>query len=202
MAKIKLTKNELKVQRDALQRFSRYLPTLQLKKQQLQMEAQRLQNEILALDKELRDYTEKIDKWIQLLDPESGEEIAAILEVGHLRTGTRNVAGVDVSVFETIEFNQKPFDIFLKPLWYDEVIEAVRELVEYQLKLDILNRQEEAIEAELRTTNQRVNLFEKVKIPEARENIRKIQIFLGDQQTAAVARAKIAKQKSQELARS
>ena len=38
MAKIKLTKNELKVQKDALKMFRRYLPTLTLKKQQLQTE--------------------------------------------------------------------------------------------------------------------------------------------------------------------
>ena len=47
MAKIKLTKNELKTQRDSLARFNRYLPTLQLKKQQLQMEMRRLDQEIL-----------------------------------------------------------------------------------------------------------------------------------------------------------
>ena len=33
---VKLTKNELKVQKDRLKQFQRYLPTLQLKKQQLQ----------------------------------------------------------------------------------------------------------------------------------------------------------------------
>ena len=38
MAKIKLTKNELKKKKDALKMYRRYLPTLQLKKQQLQME--------------------------------------------------------------------------------------------------------------------------------------------------------------------
>ena len=38
MAKIKLTKNELKVQKDALKMYQRYLPTLTLKKQQLQAE--------------------------------------------------------------------------------------------------------------------------------------------------------------------
>ena len=35
MAKIKLTKTELKAQTDALKRFQRFLPMLQLKKQQL-----------------------------------------------------------------------------------------------------------------------------------------------------------------------
>ena len=38
MAKIKLTKTELKAQSDALKRFQRFLPMLQLKKQQLQAE--------------------------------------------------------------------------------------------------------------------------------------------------------------------
>ena len=33
---IKLTKNEQKVQKDHLKQYQRYLPTLQLKKQQLQ----------------------------------------------------------------------------------------------------------------------------------------------------------------------
>jgi vacuolar-type H+-ATPase subunit D/Vma8 len=35
---IKLTKNELKSQKESLKMFKRYLPTLQLKKQQLQTE--------------------------------------------------------------------------------------------------------------------------------------------------------------------
>jgi V/A-type H+-transporting ATPase subunit D len=47
----------------------------------------------------------------------------------------------------------------------------------------------------LRTTTQRVNLFEKKLIPELRENIRRIKIFLGDDETAAVGRAKLAKGK-------
>ena len=42
MARIKLTKNELKTQKDNLKRFNRYLPTLVLKKQQLQMEIQKV----------------------------------------------------------------------------------------------------------------------------------------------------------------
>jgi V/A-type H+-transporting ATPase subunit D len=71
-------------------------------------------------------------------------------------------------------------------------------LVRLELDLAYLGVQHRLLAAELRTTNQRVNLFEKVKIPEAVENIRVIRIFLGDQMTAAVARSKIAKAKSVE----
>jgi vacuolar-type H+-ATPase subunit D/Vma8 len=64
----------------------------------------------------------------------------------------------------------------------------------------VLQEQYDLLSAELVTTSQRVNLFEKVKIPECRENIRKIGIFLGDMNTSAVARCKIAKQKAEERA--
>jgi V/A-type H+-transporting ATPase subunit D len=57
----------------------------------------------------------------------------------------------------------------------------------------VLTSQHSRLRDELRTTSQRVNLFEKVKIPETGENIRTIQIYLGDEQTAAVVRGKIAK---------
>jgi V/A-type H+-transporting ATPase subunit D len=56
------------------------------------------------------------------------------------------------------------------------------------MQLDMLNR-------ELVKTTQRINLYEKVLIPQCKENIRRIKVYLGDQQTAAVCRAKIAKAK-------
>jgi V/A-type H+-transporting ATPase subunit D len=55
----------------------------------------------------------------------------------------------------------------------------------------------DVLREELRITIQRINLFEKVKIPEARENIRVIRIYLGDIQTAEVVRGKISKRKIQ-----
>ncbi len=199
MAKIKLTKNELKAQRDALQRFARYLPTLQLKKQQLQMEAQRIRGEYRRLQQELEKTMAGIRHWIRLLDHDAAARIAEIVKIEEWRTETRNIAGVDVPGFVSVSFQTEPFDLFAEPLWYDQVILAARQVVERKLRLHVLDRQRQAIEAELLTTTQRVNLFEKVKIPEARENIRTIQIYLGDQQVAAVGRAKIAKRKTQEL---
>jgi V/A-type H+-transporting ATPase subunit D len=62
-------------------------------------------------------------------------------------------------------------------------------------EVKVLMRKEALLREELRTTTQRVNLFEKKLIPELKENIRKIKIFLGDEETAAVGRAKLAKGK-------
>ncbi len=63
----------------------------------------------------------------------------------------------------------------------------------------IIKQQLRILEHELRIATQRVNLFEKIKIPECKENIRLIRIYLGDQQTNAVGRSKIAKNKIEEM---
>ena len=199
MPKVKRTKNELKKQRDDLQRFSRYLPTLQLKKQQLQLETRLARQEMRELENQEKSYRRQLEDWIYLLDEVSASELADLIKVEEWRTGSRNIAGVDTPVFEDLLFEDPELDLFETPPWYDDAIEAVRQLEVFRLRHQILEARLEALEDELRTTTQRVNLFEKVKIPEAQENIRRIQIYLGDQQTAQVGRAKIAKRKTEAL---
>ena len=77
----------------------------------------------------------------------------------------------------------------------------LREIAGLDAMAKTLRQRVTLLERELRATAQRVNLFEKVKIPEAKENIRVIGIYLGDQQTSAVVRGKIAKKKLQEVGR-
>jgi V/A-type H+-transporting ATPase subunit D len=195
MAKIKLTKNELKSQRDALKRFQRYLPTLQLKKQQLQAEIRQVRD---AVDLVLRDrdnYEAKVRAWARVFADETKTDLAELVEVEEWRTSVRNIAGIDTPVFEYVTFADASYDLFVTPPYYDEALNAVRKLIEYRLKARTLQEQLQLIEQELRVVTQRVNLFEKVKIPEARDNIRRIQIYIGDQQTNAVGRSKIAKGK-------
>jgi V/A-type H+-transporting ATPase subunit D len=191
MAKIKLTKNELKQQRDALKRFERYLPTLMLKKQQLQMVIRQVEAEVRRkrLDRETR-YT-AMKTWISVYGEDIGLE--SKIRMKELITSNGNIAGVDIPVFERITFEETGYDLLHTPLWADEGISALREIMELDAELQVLEIQREKLNEELRITTQRVNLFEKVKIPETKENIRVIRIYLGDQQTAAVVRGKIAK---------
>ncbi len=195
MAKIKLTKSELKSQRDGLKRFQRYLPTLQLKKQQLQLEVRRTVDELVQLDSEQDQFRRRLETWAGLVDEASVEPLASLVKIASFRSGTRNIAGIDTPTFEELVFEPVPYDLFETPFWYDEAVAAVKTLVEMSLKRRILEEQRDLLEQELRTTTQRVNLFEKVKIPESKDNIRRIQIYLGDQQANAVGRAKIAKGK-------
>ncbi|MDR1931255.1 MAG: V-type ATP synthase subunit D [Spirochaetales bacterium] len=193
MPAIKFTKNELKKQKDGLKRFERYLPTLQLKKQQLQMVIRSVEQQEREKRAAREAAKKRIEAWVELFG-ETGD-IAGLVKISRLETETGNIAGVDIPVFKAIEYEDISFDLFETPLWFDAGVEALKKLIAFNEELKILQKQVELLNQELRITSQRVNLFEKVKIPETKNNIRKIRIYLGDQQTAAVVRGKIAKKK-------
>lgn len=194
MAKIKHTKNELKAQNEALRRFERFLPMLQLKKQQLQGEIQMIDARIDEKQAAFDTSMNGLKKWITLFSEPVPEELMVTLK--QLETDTGNIAGVTIPVFQSISLNRIEPDLFTTPSWLDDAQEVMDTLIRLRAEKGILQEQRRLISEELRTTAQRVNLFEKVKIPECRENIRTIKIFLGDEQTAAVARGKLAKKRT------
>ncbi|HOS39926.1 MAG TPA: V-type ATP synthase subunit D [Spirochaetota bacterium] len=193
MARIKLTKNELKTQKDNLKRFNRYLPTLVLKKQQLQMEIQKVevQHDQKLREKELLEA--RVTEWVDVFGEDVG--IGTLISLKSVNVEIGNVAGIDIPIYRGVNFEEAAYDLFAIPLWVDRAIEEIKSIFALVAELKILEEQIELLKYELRITSQRVNLFEKVKIPEARENIRVIRIFMGDQQTAAVVRGKISKNK-------
>ena len=193
MAKIKQTKTELKAQKDALARYRRFLPMLQLKKQQLQAEVMSVRARIDELQGDIDRAETSMEPWIGLLADDS---VALPYVLDEVLTGTGNIAGVEIPVFRGIRSHNLPVDLHDSPPWVDDALAACETLVAKRAEIDVLRRQNERIAEELRTTSQRVNLFEKVKIPECREAIRVITIHLGDEQTSAVARGKIAKGRS------
>tara|TARA_B100000315_G_scaffold146206_1_gene135097 strand:- start:136 stop:750 length:615 start_codon:yes stop_codon:yes gene_type:complete len=193
MEKIKHTKNELKRQKDDLKRFTRYLPTLILKKQQLQLEIIKVLNAIEALEEKTRAFQDRLYAWVSVFAEEAGLESLITVERTELSTG--NIAGRDIPVFKEVVFKEEKYDLMTTPIWVDYGIEALKEYIVLKTRRRIFEEQLALIRQELRVTTQRVNLFEKIKIPQAVENIRKIRIFLGDMQTAAVVTGKIAKRK-------
>ena len=176
MAKIKFTKTELKKQQDAQKQFKRFLPTLQLKKQQLQMEVRQsteMLNANLAAQREL---VERMTGLLELFgDAGAAAFIADHVKVKSVRKGSSNIAGITIPTFESVEFENIPWDIFDTDWYVDDAIQALRDAVSLKEAYKVLEVQHRLLSAELRTTSQRVNLFEKVKIPECRENIRRIR---------------------------
>lgn len=195
MPKIKLSKGELKRQRDALKQYLRYLPTLQLKKQQLQIEI--LRQSMVVEEREHNEAAKRnaIEAWSGLLASDTQINLSAFLKPKAVILGQKNIAGVDLPVFEGIEFPWAEYDLFVAPLWVDAAIEGLRELASLRQEIEVLKKQITILRQELRITAQRVNLFEKIRIPEAEEAIRLIKIYIGDQMANAVGRSKIAKRK-------
>jgi V/A-type H+-transporting ATPase subunit D len=200
MAKIKYTKNELKAQRDALTRFRRYLPTLLLKKQQLQLEMRMLESQIAAKRADEEKARADLASWVRLFS--ESFDFTPYIKVTEIKRSSGNIAGVTIPLLESLRFEDASPDLFETAPWIDSGIDLLRQLIRLRIERQVIEEQHRLLSDELRTTSQRVNLFEKVKIPECRENIRVIRIFMGDQQTAAVARSKIAKGKSVEKVRS
>src|SRR3989338_6259246 len=166
MAKLKLTKGELKKQRDGLRRFLRYLPILQLKKQQLQMEILLQSGRLEQRKREVQTKRHEVEAWAGLFtDP--GVKVKELIRPKETIVSAKNVAGVDLPIFERVEFEIAEYDLFITPLWVDAAIEALKILIALREELKILGKGIAILRQELRVTTQRVNLFEKVKIPEA-----------------------------------
>ena len=192
MAKIKLTKTELKAQTDALKRFQRFLPMLQLKKQQLQGEIAGITAKADATSARERAIRADLDRWVGLFATDESL-LAGLVKVKGVNTGNANIAGVAIPTFESIETDVKEVDPWATPAWVDDAVETTTQILSLQCERAIYEEQRRLVTAELLQTSQRVNLFEKVKIPACKEAIRVIKIALGDEQTAAVTRGKIAK---------
>ncbi|MBQ4605869.1 MAG: V-type ATP synthase subunit D [Clostridia bacterium] len=194
MAKIKLTKNELKVQKDALKMYRRYLPTLTLKKQQLQSEIRTIEAKAKAVRKAREELEYGFRDWIAVFSEQDAFP-EGIITVSNIRKGTGNIAGVEIPVYEGADFSRGEYDLYETPLWVDIAVRHMERAISLDLEAEVLDEQVRLLTAELLATSQRVNLFEKVKIPETEENIRKISIYMADQQVNAVVRSKISKRK-------
>jgi V/A-type H+-transporting ATPase subunit D len=196
---VKLTKNEQKLQKDHLKQYQRYLPTLQLKKQQLQMVIRQIEAQVVSLRAQQKKVVDGMQDWIAVYNENSvfapELRLENLVKIDRVVKAKGNIAGVTIPVFKELAFKPIEYDLDDYPLWVDKALESLRDCARYDALVSTLEQQIKLLGRELRTTSQRVNLFEKVKIPECKENIRKIGIYLGDQQTAAVVRGKIAKKK-------
>ena len=195
MTQIKLTKNELRIQQVKLHQLQRYLPTLQLKKAMLQTE---VGHALFEWNNAMRDYEtmkkagERSEK---LLEREGGAQIAQATTVSKIVRHSESIAGVEVPIFGEVIFEPAAYSFFDTPLWYDSVKRHLQALRIQEERAAVAEKRKEELEKELRAVSIRVNLFEKIIIPRTQANIKKIKVFLGDQQLAAVAQAKIAKGK-------
>jgi V/A-type H+-transporting ATPase subunit D len=194
MARIPLSKAQLARERQILAQVNRFLPALDLKRQQLMGERNRARQELARLREAFKALVDTIGADLPML-ADRRVDLKGLARLKSVKHGTQNVAGVRVPAVESVEVAVAPYSPMLRPHWVDAVAERLREAIRARLELDVMEQRIAALDKAVMRTSQRVNLFEKVLAPQAKENIKRIMIALGDAERASVVSAKIAKRK-------
>jgi V/A-type H+-transporting ATPase subunit D len=194
MARLALSKSSLSVQNRRLKTFVRYLPSLDLKRRQLIAERSKAARAIKATEAEIAGLRQKVEEGLPM---GSNEEvnIENLVHISRVDLGEENVMGVRLPLVREVELKRADYALLAKPEWVDNFAWRMEEMLQLRVRIQVERRRLALLDEAVRTITQRVNLFDKVLIPQARDNIRRIQIFLADGERAAVVRAKIAKGK-------
>ncbi len=193
--KLALNKTTLKGQRDQAKLYRRFLPSLELKRQQLQAAWRTSKTELAENQAEVR----RVSAELQTLYPLIGgstidiAEMARWVRVAAIEMETENIVGTTVPKLGELHMEVDDYSRLVMPFWVDSLVVALKEMVQLRVRVEVAQKRTKVLEVALRRVTQRVNLFDKVLIPRAEENIRRIVIFLSDQERAAVVRSKIAK---------
>lgn len=199
MARVPLSKSQLAREKESLAAYGRFLPALDLKRQQLMAERNRARHAVADLRKGLEAQVRSIGFDIPML-ADRRVDLQGLVRLETARLGIQNVAGVRLPVIESVEVRVATYSPLVRPHWVDAVAERLREAIRLRLELQVAERRVAVLDAALTKVTQRVNLFEKVLTPQAKENIRRILVYLGDAERAAVVAAKISKRRREEEA--
>ncbi len=193
-----LNKTTLKQQRDQLKTFKRFLPSLDLKRQQLLAALKQAREERDGVRATYFDYQARVEQLYPLLGSSTvaTRNLSSLVHIRSVKIGQQNMLGTTLPVAEEVEFEVANYSRLVTPFWIDLLVINLQQLATLNIKLQVAHQRVTILDAAARKITQRVNLFEKVLIPQADSNIRKIVIFLSDQERAAVVRSKIAKNKS------
>lgn len=194
MATVSLSKSSLQQQRDKLRLFERFLPALDLKRQQLTAESKKAM-QVLA---EAEQRAGKVSRALTGLLPILGSatlKLSGLVRIRRVDIGEEDVLGVRLPVLRTVEFVVADYSLLATPFWIDDLVKCLKEVATYRIRLHVYRERVARMQSAVRRITQRVNLFEKVLIPNAKSNIARIQIFLSDIGRAAVVTSKIAKGK-------
>ena len=174
--------------------YRRFLPALDLKRQQLMAARAATRDRIAALEADLAAHVAAVGTGLPML---ADQDIAVegLVRVTGFTRGTRNVAGTPVPVLDDIAVAVTPYGYLTRPHWVDRLVEALAAALRLRMALVVEHEALAVLDAAIATVTRRVNLFEKVLIPRAQANIKRTRIALGDMERAAVVTPKIAKRK-------
>ena len=194
MARLNLSETQLAKEKANLAMYRRYLPALDLKRQQLTAERNKTEARIAEIEAQIARRIEGIGAEIPMLANQN-IDLKGLATVKSARIGERNVVGQRLPVLVDIEVDVARYSYLARPHWVDLVAERLKDVLRLRVEAQVTRRQVALLDTAATKVTQRVNLFDKVLIPHTKENIRRIDIALGDLERSAVVNAKIAKRK-------
>ena len=194
MGKLKLSKSALQQERNQLKLYQRTLPSLDLKRRQLTVELAKARREYGEAQQAVDELETTIGQQLPMLaNPDV--EVAGLVTMTDFDMGEENVVGVRLPILNRIECSVADYSMLAKPAWVDVLVERLKDAAEQRTRVLVAAERVRILEVQEKRVTQRVNLFDKILIPNAKQNIQRIQIFLGDAERAAVVRSKLAKGK-------
>ena len=194
MAKLKLSKSALQQERTQLGLYRRTLPSLDLKRRQLTVELVKARREHAAAERAVEELEASIGQQLPML-ANLDFEIGGLVKMTDFELGEENVVGVRLPVLERIECSVADYSLLATPAWVDALVQRLRDAAEQRTRVAVAGERIRILAQQEKRVTQRVNLFDKILIPTAKQNIQRIQIFLGDAERAAVVGSKLAKGK-------
>ncbi|WP_138434304.1 V-type ATP synthase subunit D [Winogradskyella algicola] len=194
--KILMNKNTLATLKNELKGYKTALPVFEMKEQQLKEVITSIETAVERLQDAIAATNVDVKQWAAVM-AEPTIDLSDLVFVRELKTNTREIAGVVIEQFVSIDFNESAIDYFETPLWVDAAVEAIKDQTTNQemLKLELKNL--ESVREELAEARRMKNALKEVFIPETQHNIRKIEIYLGDVERLAIGCAKLVKKKKQ-----
>ncbi len=196
METLSLNKSSLKVERDRLKTFQRFLPSLDLKRQQLMVEFKHAQRVLEATREEINELMASLEGLLELLGATT-MDLSNYVKVRAVVIDEENMVGVRLPVLRDVECGVEEYSTLAKPFWVDTLVEYLQKMSTLRIREQVEQERVSRLDEAVRKITQRVNLFEKVLIPTAQKNIHRICIYLGDAERAGVVRSKLVKAKRQ-----
>jgi V/A-type H+-transporting ATPase subunit D len=194
MARLQLNKSSLAREQKNLKTYQRFLPSLDLKRQQLMAERAKARHQIDETRRQIDELARDVGRKLPMLANEN-VDLRGLVSVERVEFDEENVVGTILPKLKRMEVRVKEDAPMTKPHWVDAVVAILHDMLELRLRVQVEERRLELLDRAVKTITQRVNLFDKVLIPQARSNIKKIRIYLSDEEMAAVVRSKISKSK-------
>ncbi|PKM13061.1 MAG: V-type ATP synthase subunit D [Gammaproteobacteria bacterium HGW-Gammaproteobacteria-3] len=194
MSNLPVSKASQQKEAKKLKLYRQYLPSLDLKRQQLMLERAKVAGEFEATLERIEQCQKTVFESLPML-ANHAIDLTNLVQVGRVSVGEENIVGIRVPILTSVEINLTPYSTYSRPHWVDQAVVQLKTMLELKLQLQIDEKRVAILERAVKKITQKVNLFDKVLIPGARQNIKKISIFLSDAERAGVVRAKITKNK-------